>query len=162
MLSATPIIMIAVAPKDPRQAEPLPYVCMGMIAWMSIILSVLIPFDFRGDIDVMEELKALPIPANRLALGQLLTPTLIATVTQAIAMIAVIAGLGGPRVVAWCVPGLPPAGELPLLRGREPALPLVSLQDRGRAVRRHGRRTAGPVHARQDRSGWRWGWDWRR
>ena len=101
MLSITPIIMLAVAPKDPRQAEPLPYVCMGMIAWMSIILSVLIPFDFRGDVDVMEELKSLPISANRLALGQLLTPTLIATAAQAIAMIAVIAGLGGLRVVAW-------------------------------------------------------------
>ena len=101
MLSATPIVMIAIVPKNPNSAESMPFVCMGMIAWMSIILSVLIPFDFRGDVDVMEELKSLPIPADRLALGQLLTPTLIATATQAIAMIAVIVGLGGPRFVAW-------------------------------------------------------------
>ena len=101
MLLMTPIIMIAVAPRDPRQAESLPYVCMATNAWMSIVLSVLMPYDFRGDVDVMEGLKSLPIPANRLALGQLLTPTLIATAAQAIAMIAAIAGLGGPRLVTW-------------------------------------------------------------
>jgi len=53
----------------------------------------LLPFDFRGDIDLMEELKALPISPVRLALGQLLTPTLVATSGQALAMLAVVLGL---------------------------------------------------------------------
>ena len=101
MVAATPIIMIAVAPRDGRQAEPIAYVCMGMIGWMSIILSILIPFDFRGDVDMMEELKSLPITPTRIAIGQLLTPTLVATVTQAIAMFAVIVGMKGTGVVAW-------------------------------------------------------------
>src|SRR6185312_7102288 len=101
MLALTPAIMIVIAPSDPRQAEPLPYVCMGMIAWMSIILSFLIPYDFRGDVDLMEELKALPIAPNRLALGQLLTPTLLATAAQTISMVVVLVGLGGHNGVAW-------------------------------------------------------------
>jgi hypothetical protein len=95
------VAMIFVVPNDPKQAEPMPYVCMGVIAWMSIVLSFLIPYDFRGDIDLMEELKALPITPNRLALGQLLTPTLLATVAQLMSMIVVLVGLGGRDYVAW-------------------------------------------------------------
>ena len=101
MISMVPIIMIFVSPRGARQAEPLPYLAMGVIAWLSIILSVLVPYDFRGDIDVMEELKSLPIPPSRLALGQVLTPTLLATLAQSIAMLIVINGLGGDRLVAW-------------------------------------------------------------
>lgn len=101
MIAAVPCVMIAVAPRDPRQLEPLPYISMGMIAWMSIVMSFLIPYDFRGDVDLMEELKVLPISPNRLALGQLLTPTIIASLAQMLAMVAVIIGLGGIKVVAW-------------------------------------------------------------
>ena len=100
MISIVPIVMIFL-PANPRQSQPLIYVCMGMIAWMSIVFSMLIPYDFRGDIDLMEELKVLPISPNRLALGQLLTPTLIATIAQSVAMLVVIAGLGAPDKVAW-------------------------------------------------------------
>jgi hypothetical protein len=101
MLAVTPIVMIIVAPSDGRQAQALAYVCMGMIAWMSIVLSFLIPYDFRGDVDLMEELKALPIAPGRLALGQLLTPTLIATSAQGLAMLAIMVGLAGADLVAW-------------------------------------------------------------
>ena len=95
MLASMPIVMLIVIPKaDAAKAESISYVCMGMIAWLSIILSFLMPYDFRGDIDLMEELKVLPIRSDRLALGQLLTPTLLATAAQAIAMGVVIAGFG--------------------------------------------------------------------
>ena len=100
MLSAVPIVIIVIVPRDPGQAEALPSLCMGMIGWLSVFLSLLIPYDFRGDVDLMEELKALPISPNRLALGQLLTPTLIATAGQAVAMAVVMVGLGGFGVAA--------------------------------------------------------------
>jgi Putative ABC exporter len=101
MIAVVPTVMIFVAPADPRQSAPLVYVCMGMIAWMSIVFSMLIPYDFRGDIDLMEELKVLPISPARLALGQLLTPTLIATIAQSVGMVVVVAGLGSPDLVFW-------------------------------------------------------------
>ncbi len=104
LLSAMPVVVSVIGPGTPRQMEAMPYVCMGVIGWTSVFLSLLIPYDFRGDIDVMEELKTLPISPNRVALGQLLTPTLIATVGQALAMAVVIARVGvGPAggVVVW-------------------------------------------------------------
>ncbi len=102
MLAALPFVMIVIIPTpNPHQAEALPALCMGMIGWMSIFLSLLIPYDFRGDVDVMEELKTLPISPNRLALGQLLTPTLIATAGQTIALVVVMSWLGKFNFAAW-------------------------------------------------------------
>jgi hypothetical protein len=101
MLAAMPIIMIVLIPRaNPDQAKMIAYSCMGMIAWLSIILSLLMPYDFRGDIDLIEELKALPISPSRLALGQLLTPTLLATLAQSLTMIIVIVGIGGFNLVS--------------------------------------------------------------
>jgi len=105
MLSIVPVIMLYAIPKNGNSAVAIPYICIGMIAWMSIVLSFLLPYDFRGDVDVMEELKALPITPSRLALGQILSPTLVATGSQAIAMIVVIVGSEGLGVVTWAVLG---------------------------------------------------------
>jgi hypothetical protein len=52
---------------------------LGMTVAM---LTPLLTFDFRGDIDRIEVLKALPLPAWRVALGQLLAPTLILSAVQ--------------------------------------------------------------------------------
>ncbi|WP_435010322.1 putative ABC exporter domain-containing protein [Tundrisphaera lichenicola] len=103
MLSTVPLIMIFFVPRDGPKAEPIPYVCMGMIAWMSIILSFLLPYDFRGDIDIMEELKTLPIAPNSMALGQVLTPTLVATCSQALAMAVVMVGFKELSMATWAV-----------------------------------------------------------
>jgi hypothetical protein len=52
---------------------------LGMTVAM---LTPLLTFDFRGDIDRMDLLKALPMSAWRVALGQLLAPTLMLSVVQ--------------------------------------------------------------------------------
>ncbi len=49
----------------------------GVGVWLSVFLTTLVPFDFRGDIDRMATLKTLPVVPWRLAVGQLLTPTLV-------------------------------------------------------------------------------------
>jgi hypothetical protein len=54
----------------------------GVGVWLSVFLTTLVPFDFRGDIDRMATLKTLPIPPWRLAVGQLLTPTLVLALMQ--------------------------------------------------------------------------------
>ncbi len=55
---------------------------VGIAALLMAMLTVLAPFDFRGDVDQIALLKTLPAPAWRLALGQVLTPTLVFTLIQ--------------------------------------------------------------------------------
>jgi hypothetical protein len=102
-LSAFPLVLMFIpTPQQTEKAAMLLPLSLGMIAWMSIFLSALIPFDFRGDIDLMEELKSLPIRPAWLVLGQLLTPTLIVTIAQGIAMTVVILALGKVTTpLAW-------------------------------------------------------------
>lgn len=68
----------------------------AMAAPLTLLLSMLLSFDFRGDLDVMETLKTLPIRPSRLALGQVLTPALLATAVQGAACAGLIGGLGSP------------------------------------------------------------------
>ena len=68
----------------------------SMVAPLTLLLSMLLSFDFRGDLDVMETLKTLPIPPTRLALGQVLTPAILGTLVQVVACLGLILGLGQP------------------------------------------------------------------
>jgi hypothetical protein len=58
-----------------------------VIAWGSIFLTALVPYDFRGDLDRIATLKTLPVQPWRLALGQLLTPVLLLSLIQWLALI---------------------------------------------------------------------------
>lgn len=52
-------------------------VVFNLLLFMTLFLSGLLPFDFRGDLDRMELLKTLPIPNWRIVVGQLMVPVLI-------------------------------------------------------------------------------------
>jgi hypothetical protein len=67
-------------------------IVLGMTVAM---LTPLLTFDFRGDIDRMDVLKALPLPAWRVALGQLLAPTLLLSAVQVLVVGLVQALWGG-------------------------------------------------------------------
>jgi hypothetical protein len=60
----------------------------GLLMWLSMLLTTLIPFDFRADLDRMDVLKTLPLPAWRLVFGQLLAPILIMYIIQASCLVA--------------------------------------------------------------------------
>lgn len=64
---------------------------IGVGAWLALFLTSLVPYDFRGDIDRLGALKALPIRPWRLALGQLLTPTLLLTAMLWLGLAAALA-----------------------------------------------------------------------
>jgi hypothetical protein len=64
-------------------------VVAGMTLWLTIMLTALVPFDFRGDVDRMAVLKSLPIPAWRMAVGQLLTPTLLLSCLQWLVLVLI-------------------------------------------------------------------------
>ncbi len=65
---------------------------LGMTVAM---LTPLLTFDFRGDIDRMDLLKALPMPGWRVALGQLIAPTLVLSAVQLFVIGLVQAFWGG-------------------------------------------------------------------
>lgn len=70
---------------------------LGMGLWLSMFLSVLVPFDFRGDIDRMGLLKTLPVAPWRLALGQTVAPTLLLTLVHWCVLGALMAVTPGRR-----------------------------------------------------------------
>lgn len=57
----------------------------GIALYIAGIFSAMVAFDFRGDVDRMEELKALPIHSIPLVIGQLATPVLVFTLPSWIA-----------------------------------------------------------------------------
>jgi hypothetical protein len=55
---------------------------VGMFCYVTFFLSGMIRFDFRSELDTMERLKSLPLPALGIAAGELIAPILIATAVQ--------------------------------------------------------------------------------
>ncbi|MCC6794668.1 MAG: hypothetical protein IT366_06070 [Candidatus Hydrogenedentes bacterium] len=53
-----------------------------LFAWLTFLLSMMVRFDFRTDIEQMDWLKGLPIPPMALASGQLAVPVILCTIMQ--------------------------------------------------------------------------------
>jgi hypothetical protein len=83
--------MVASLREQPDNRENILFVFALVAVWLTVFMTSLLPFDFRGDIDLMAQLKTLPLPPWRLAVGQLLTPVLLMTGLQIV----------GLAVVAW-------------------------------------------------------------
>jgi len=64
---------------------------VGLLAWFTVLLSGLLKFDFRGDLDFMEELKAMPLRPWAVAAGQVVVPTLILTVSHVLFLASIAA-----------------------------------------------------------------------
>src|SRR5262249_12942502 len=60
----------------------LSFAVAATLVWLTVIITTLVPYDFRGDLERMEVLKSLPIPPWRPAGGQLLTPVLLLSLVQ--------------------------------------------------------------------------------
>ncbi len=73
-----------------------------LIVWLTVFLTQLVPFDFRGDVDRIAALKSLPVVSWRLSVGQILAPVLIVTAVQwaALAVLRVLALLEGGALLA--------------------------------------------------------------
>lgn len=66
---------------------------------MTLFLTPLITFDFRGDLDRVEVLKTWPIGPVPLVIGQLLTPVLLVCLVQWLALAAIAATLDRSAVI---------------------------------------------------------------
>jgi hypothetical protein len=86
-----------------RDARENVLLIVGPLAvWLTLFLTTLLPFDFRGDIDRLAFLKTLPLSPWRLTLGQLLAPVLMMTLLQWIGL-AVVVWVSPPR--DWLLEG---------------------------------------------------------
>jgi hypothetical protein len=66
----------------------------GVALWITLLVATMLKFDFRGDLDLMDVLKSLPLPAWAIATGQLFAPTLLLALTHFILL----------AVAGWLVP----------------------------------------------------------
>src|SRR5262249_10268232 len=60
---------------------------IAILANMTIFLTPVVRFDFRGDIDRIEVLKSLPIRPSWLVVGQLAAPVVLVSVIQMIVLV---------------------------------------------------------------------------
>jgi hypothetical protein len=96
---------------DEESEKAVAPILVGAIVWISLFVTALVPFDFRGHIDLMAYLKTLPIKPWRLATGQLLTPALLITMVHWLLLIPCLF-LGsqgeGPRLgdPVWILPAI--------------------------------------------------------
>jgi hypothetical protein len=76
------VVMPLLAQHDEGESRTPAAMLALLVVWLTVFLTQLVPFDFRGDVDRIAALKVLPISAWRLAIGQLLTPVLLVTGAQ--------------------------------------------------------------------------------
>jgi len=89
--------------------EGVPWGMAGTMLMMSLFVHQFLAFDFRSDIDRMEVLKTLPLPAWRIAVGQLLTPVMLISLVQItiVAVLFALLGTIGPLLIivaAFAIP----------------------------------------------------------
>jgi hypothetical protein len=82
--------MLASLHENQDNHENILFVFAFVAVWLTVFMTSLLPFDFRGDIDRLALLKTLPLPPWRLAIGQILTPVLLMTVLQVIGLGTVV------------------------------------------------------------------------
>ncbi len=60
---------------------------LGMISWLTFVLSNTLKFDFRGDLDHIDVLKTLPVAPSALAVAQLASPVMVLMAGQMLLII---------------------------------------------------------------------------
>jgi len=79
---------------------------LAVMAWLTVLLSGLLKFDFRGDLDHIDELKALPLRPGMIAIGQLVVPTVILSGAHILLLLGVAATTHDNREVLYTAAAL--------------------------------------------------------
>jgi hypothetical protein len=74
------IVAIGAAPTLGGHGKRSLELLIGVMGWLTFLCSSMLTFDFRGDVDLIESLKALPLPEWAVAAGQLVAPVALLTV----------------------------------------------------------------------------------
>ena len=75
-----------------------PNTLAGMAVWLSFMLANTLRFDFRGDVDHIDVLKALPVAPSAVVAAQLVAPVMVMTVLQLVLFAGAIAIFHLPAV----------------------------------------------------------------
>jgi hypothetical protein len=97
LLMVTAIIAAGLAitmMNEDRSEDRIWVMLYGITAWLTILLTMMVRFDFRSDLEQMEGLKALPLPAYRIAAGQLVAPVFVCLILQIVIFMAGAAANG--------------------------------------------------------------------
>ncbi len=101
LLTVTAVIAVGIAitlMNKERSEDQVWLMLYGITGWLTILLTMMIRFDFRSDLDQMEGLKSLPLPAYRIAVGQLIAPVFVCLILQVAIFTAGAAANGRPEV----------------------------------------------------------------
>lgn len=84
LIAFVPAFLIGMVTTSDQQLsdDVAPILFLNLLFWVTLFMSNLLPFDFRGDLDRIEFLKTLPIPAWRIVIGQITTPVAMVTCGQ--------------------------------------------------------------------------------
>jgi ABC-2 type transport system permease protein len=109
------LVMAFVMPSDnERPAILLPTMGLGFIGYLTFLFAMQLPWAFRGDIDHMDSLKALPVAPLALAAGELAGGVLVLAVIQFVVLAALLVAKGNPAVILTAAAYLIPFDTLML------------------------------------------------
>jgi Putative ABC exporter len=95
--------------RGPQGTSLAPWFGIGMTFYLTFLFSMQLPWAFRGDLDQIESLKALPVHPAPLAVGELAGGVLVLTAIQFVlfAILTAVEPAGWPLIAAaaaFCVP----------------------------------------------------------
>ncbi|HET6251305.1 MAG TPA: putative ABC exporter domain-containing protein [Tepidisphaeraceae bacterium] len=74
------IVAIGAAPTLAGHGVQSIHLLIGVMGWLTFLCSSMLSFDFRGDVDKIESLKALPLRNWAVSAGQLVAPVVLLTI----------------------------------------------------------------------------------
>jgi hypothetical protein len=82
---------------------------IGFVFWLNFMFANALRFDFRGDLDQMDVLKSLPVSPAAIVTAELIAPTLVLTLCQAVLLVVgeAVLHLRAPVVIAAIVLVIP-------------------------------------------------------
>jgi hypothetical protein len=87
------------AKRDPAGANLVSHMGVGLMVYLTFILSMQLPWAFRGDILHMDCLKSLPIAPLALALGELAGGVILLAAIQLVFLIGLLGAGGNPVLI---------------------------------------------------------------
>jgi hypothetical protein len=94
---AAVLMFVPSEPNNPGRVQVIESMMAGMTLYAAGLFSSFVAFDFRGDVDRIGELKALPIRSVPLVIGQIVTPVLVFVVPAWVVFAVASPSLGGAR-----------------------------------------------------------------
>lgn len=94
------LLAICVGPVVSMIPSELAMLALGFAVSMALfLLPKIVPFDFRSDWDFLMNLRALPVSASQIAVGQLVTPVLVLSALEGVAIVSMVPFYAGLRFV---------------------------------------------------------------